>query len=159
MPCVKCAENPNSHSFHHIGTTKQGYEIIYTCPSKTHNFNGADPDFVKYFDEHLRIIEGKPWVWLFDCSEYSAHHILSLQNIRSVIKYLNEEHGKRLQSTYILHMGWTFHQLLKFVLPLLNNDTQKRIHILSSRPLEALEQFEHHGISPNQIGEFLKSPS
>jgi hypothetical protein len=25
--------------------------------------------------------------------------------------------------------------------------------------LEALEQFEHHGISPNQIGEFLKSPS
>ena len=157
MPCKKCAENPNSHSFHHIGTTKQGYEIIYTCPSKTHNFNGADPDFVNYFDEHLRIIEGKSWVWVFDCKDYSVMHMLSVENLRKLVNYLYKHHADRLHASYVIHAGPFFSQMMKLVLPLLKKDAQNRIHILPSHPLDALLHMEQQGFSTTQVGSFLKS--
>lgn len=159
MPCALCVTNPKSHSFHHIGTTKQGYEIIYTCPGKTERFNGNDPHFVAYFDEHLRAIEGKSWVWIFDCTDYTTHHMISLENLRSLVNYLYTTHGKRLQATYVLNVGWAFQSMFTFVMPLLKKETQKRIHVLSSRPLEALVRLEQEGFSPNQIGQFLKSSS
>lgn len=157
MPCSLCAKHPNSHSFHHIGTTKQGYEIIYTCPGKTEGFDGKDPLFVHYFDEHLRVIDEKPWVWIFDCAGYTTHHMLSLENLRRLIHYLYETHGKRLHATYVLHVGWAFQSMFTFVMPLLKKETQKRIHVLSSKPLEALVRLEQEGFSPNQIGQVLKS--
>ena len=157
MPCSKCAEHPNLHSFHHIGTTKQGYEIIYTCPSKTHNFNGADSKFVDYFDEHLRIIEGKSWVWIFDCRGYTMKHMLSIDNLRKLVSYLYKDHADRLQGSYVVHAGPFFNQMLKLALPLLKKDAQKRIHILPSQPLDALLHLEQEGFLTSQVGSFLKS--
>lgn len=159
MPCRKCAENPDSHSFHHIGTTKQGYEIIYTCPAKTHNFNGSDPEFVHYFDEHLRVLHGKPWVWIFDCREYTTKHMLSMDNLRKLVNYLYKDHANRLQASYVLHAGAFFSQMMKFVMPLLQKDTQNRIHIVPNRPLDALVHMENAGFSTMQVGAFLKSSS
>ena len=110
-----------------------------------------------YFDEHLRVIEGKPWVWIFDCADYTTHHMLSLENLRSLVNYLYETHAKRLQATYVLHVGWAFQSMFTFVMPLLKKDTRKRIHVLSSRPLEALVRLEQDGFSTNLIAQFLKS--
>jgi hypothetical protein len=159
MPCSKCSKNPKLHSFHHIGTTKQGYEIIYTCPGKTEGFDGNDSEFVRYFDEHLRVIEGKPWVWVFDSSDYKISHMLSIENLRNLVNYLYGKHAKLLQSTYVLHAGWAFQSMFSLVLPLLKKNAQKQIHVLSARPLETLKRLEDDGFSPNQIGQFLKSSS
>lgn len=157
MPCAKCVENPDSHSFHHIGVTKQGYEIIYTCPAKTLQFNGSDPQFVDYFDQHLRVLDGKPWVWIFDCKDYTVKHMLSIENVRKLVNYLYKEHTDRLQGSYVLHAGPFFSYMMKFVMPLLQKETQKRIHVLPSRPLDALLHMEQAGFSTNQVGAFLKS--
>jgi hypothetical protein len=142
-----------------MGTTPQGVEIIYTCPGKTEGFDGNDPLFVRYFDEHLRVIEQKPWVWVFDCSDYTMHHMVSIENLRSLVSYLYETHNKRLQATYILHMGWAFQSIFTLVMPLLKQDTRKRIHIVSSKRMEAFVALEKGGFSPNQIAQLLKSSS
>lgn len=157
MSCVKCKEYPNSHSFYHIGTTNQGFEIIYTCPSKTLHFNGSDPLFVEYFDEHLRVLNGKPWVWIFDCKNYTMKHMVSIENLRKLTKYLYKEHSHRLQASYVLHASPFFSQMMKLVLPLLTKDDQKRIHILPSQPLDALIRMEKEGFSITQVASFLKS--
>ena len=159
MPCDKCLQNPDSHSFHHIGTTTTGFEIIYTCPSKIQNFNGSDPLFVHYFDQHLRILKGKPWVWIFDCKDYSQHHMLSMDNLRKLVNYLYKDHADRLQGSYVLHAGIFFSTMMKFVMPLLQKETQKRIHIVPSKPLDALLWMEQAGFSTNQVGPYLKSSS
>jgi hypothetical protein len=142
-----------------MGTTPHGLEIIYTCPGKTEGFDGYDPHFVNYFDEHLRVIEQKPWIWVFDCSDYSLRHMVSLENLRSLVNYLYESHSKRLQATYILHMGWAFQSIFTLVMPLLKQETRKRIHILSSKHTEAFLALETGGFSPNQIAQLLKSSS
>lgn len=159
MSCPLCQTNPKSHSFHHMGTTPHGVEIIYTCPGKTEGFDGNDPLFVAYFDEHLRVIDQKPWVWIFDCSDYSTRHMVSLENLRSLVNYLYESHSGRLQATYILHAGWTFQSMFALVKPLLQDGTRKRIHMLPSKRLEAYIALEKGGFSPNQIGQLLKSSS
>lgn len=157
MPCSKCAANPNSHSFHHIGTTKQGYEIIYTCPSKTIGFDGSDPHFVKYFDEHLRVIDGKAWVWIFDCRDYTLKHMLSMENLRNLVSYLSSNHTDRLQASYVLHAGSFFSQMMKLVKPLLKKDAQSRIQIVPSQPMDALVHLEREGFLTSQVGSYLKS--
>ena len=157
MPCAKCADNPNSHSFHHIGTTKQGYEIIYTCPAKTLDFDGSDPQFVHYFDEHLRVLEGKPWVWIFDCKDYTIKHMLSMSNLRNLVAYLNKNHTDRLHASYVLNAESFFGHMMRFVMPLLKKDAQKRIHVLPTRPLDALVRMEQEGFSTMQVGPYLKS--
>ncbi len=157
MPCAKCADNPNSHSFHHLGTTKQGYEIIYTCPAKTINFDGSDPQFVHYFDEHLRALGGKSWVWIFDCRDYTMKHMLSMNNLRNLVAYLNKYHTDKLHASYVLNAGSLFGTMMNLTLPLLKKDEQKRIHVLPTRPLDALVRMEQEGFSTTQVGAFLKS--
>ncbi len=159
MPCPKCAESPNSHSFHPIGKTNQGYEIIYTCPAKTVQFNGSDPKFVFYFDEHLRAIEGKPWVWIFDCQGLTSNHMLSIKNLQALVDYLYKKHINLLQGSYVLNAGWTFGHMMNLAMPLLKKDARSRIHVLSERPIEALMELERQGFSSTQVGRFLKSSS
>ena len=159
MPCQKCKDNPNSHSFHHLGQTKNGCEIIYTCPAKTVGFDGSDPNFVYYFDEHLRMIHGKPWVWLFDCQGFKMEYMLSMSNLRQLVSYLNEKHTDYLQNSYILHAGWAFTQMMSMTTPLLKKETRKKIHVLPDNPLDLLVHLEKQGFSSHQVHSFLKSSS
>ena len=159
MPCQKCKENPSSHSFHHLGQTKNGCEIIYTCPAKTIGFDGSDPKFVEYFDEHLRIIHGKPWVWIFDCQEFKLEYMLSISNLRQLVNYLNENHTNYLQKSYILHAGWAFSQMMVLTKPLLKKETQKKIHIMPENSLDLLNHLEKQGFFIHQLRSFLKSSS
>jgi hypothetical protein len=157
MPCSKCADNPNSHSFHHIGTTKHGFEIIYTCPSKTLHFDGSDPQFVEYFDEHLRVLNGKSWVWIFDCKDYTMKHMLSMNNLRNLVNYLNKNHMDKLHASYVLNAESFFGHMMRIVMPLLKKDAQKRIHVLPNCALDALTRMEQEGFLPTQVAPFLKS--
>lgn len=159
MPCSKCKDAPGSHSFHHLGQTKEGYEIIYTCPAKTTKFDGSDPNFVLYFDEHLRAIQGKPWIWVFDCQGYKSEHMLSMHNLRSLVTYLYEKHDSLLQGSLVIHAGWAFSQMMQLVKPFLKKETRKKIRVLPDNPLDMLVQFEGLGFTSHQVSGFLKSSS
>ncbi len=157
MVCKRCQECPGSHTFHLLGTTTQGYTILYTCPAKTKNFRGDDKDFVESFEEHLRELEGTPWIWIFDCQGFTAKHMLSLENTRGLVRVLYEKHEESLKGAYIVHQAWYAHLFLKILMPFLKKETRDDIHSIRGSTLETIVELEQHGI-PSSLLSCLREP-
>lgn len=156
MPCSICITQPDAHSFLSLGKTPLGVTVLYTCPAKAKHFVN-NHTFLSFFEQHLEDVEGKPWVWVFDCQQMGMKHMTSLEVTRGMIDILQKKHAQNLQGLYIVHETSFFRSLFSMVLPFLKKETRTRIGILSSNTFESLVELEKRGIPMSMLSVLRES--
>lgn len=155
MPCAKCQQGRNAHSFEDLGTLLNGVRVFYTCPARRDDFN--DNDFLRDFGQHLQATEGKPWIWLFDCQGYQAKHMLSLKDSMGLLRMFETTYKDTLQAMYVVNEAWYFHLFLKSVKPFMKPETKAKLHQIAGSPLEAAVELGKVGI-PFSISKRIRDP-
>jgi hypothetical protein len=155
MACAKCRQGRNAHSLENLGTLPNGVRVFYTCPARRDDFN--DNDFLTDFSQHLQATEGKPWIWLFDCQDYEAKHMLSLKDSMGLLRLFETTYKDSLQGMYVVNEAWYFHLFLKTVKPFMKAETKAKLHQITGSSLEAAVQLGKEGI-PFSISKRIREP-
>lgn len=155
MVCKKCAEGQNVHNFENLGKLESGVQVYYTCPARRQLFD--DRNFLEEFDLHLQETGTTPWIWIFDCKEYQAKHMLNLGNSLGLLKLFETKYKNTLQAMYIVNEAWYFHLFLKTVKPFMKEETKAKMHQIAGSSLEAAVELNRNGI-PFRISKRIRDP-
>ena len=155
MPCKKCQEGRNAHSFENLGTLQNGVSIFYTCPARRSDFH--DTSFLPDFSKHLEETNGKPWIWIFDCQSYQAKHMLSLKDSLGLLHLFETTYRDSLKAVYIVNEAWYFHLFLKTVKPFMKQETKQKLHQISGSALEAAVELNKREL-PFSISKRIRDP-
>lgn len=155
MSCPKCAQGRNTHSFENLGTLQNGVTIFYTCPARREDFD--DERFLEYFSQHLQATENKPWIWIFDCQEYQAKHMLGIKDSLGLLKLFETTYRDSLQAMYVVNEAWYFHLFLKTVKPFMKQETKQKLYQIQGSALEAAVELSKKGI-PFAMSKRIREP-
>lgn len=155
MSCPKCREGRKAHSFEKLGTLQNGVNIYYTCPARRDDFN--DDNFLPDFSQHLRATEGNPWIWIFDCNQYEAKHMLGIRDSLGLLKLFETTYKETLQAMYVVNEAWYFHLFLASVKPFMKRETAAKLVQIGGSPLQAALELERRGI-PLAVSARLREP-
>ena len=105
MNCLLCKKDPFAHSFHYFGKTEQGESLYYTAPARA-----TARETTQSFETmalHLQEVEGKPWIWVLDCSNMELHGMYTIEFSFAIAELLAKYHAKTLSFVLILYPnGW-----------------------------------------------------
>jgi len=73
--CPICELNPGSHSLMKL-YERENIEYYYTCPAKATRYNDT-VGIIAHYEGVLREIN-KPWVWVFDGTDFNFVHSLEI---------------------------------------------------------------------------------
>ena len=155
MTCERFKQGQNAHSFEDVGTLPSGIRVFYTCPARREDFN--DKNFVEEFSQHLQATEQKPWIWIFDCQEYEAKHMLSLRNSLGLLRLFETTYRNSLQAMYVVNESWYFHLFLKSVKPFMKSETRGKLHQIQGSALEAAAELSRYGV-PFSVSKRIREP-
>lgn len=155
MPCSKCSQGRKAHSFENLGTLPNGVRVFYTCPARRDDFD--DTNFLTDFSQHLQETEQKPWIWIFDCQEYQAKHMLGLKDSLGLLRLFETTYRNSIQAMYIVNEAWYFHLFLKSVRPFMKQETREKLHQIGGSSLQAAAELERIGI-PFGLSQRIRDP-
>lgn len=144
MSCSKCLQGKKAHSFENLGTLQNGVRVFYTCPARRDDFD--DNNFLHDFGQHLQATENKPWIWIFDCQEYQARHMLGIRDSLGLLHMFETIYKDSLQAMYVVNEAWYFHLFLKTVKPFMKQETAAKLHQIRGTSLQAILDLETRGI-------------
>jgi hypothetical protein len=124
--CIKCVNEPGSHSFQKLKETGNGVSIFYSCPSKAIYYNDND-GILEHYDGMLNDNGNKPWIWIFDSQGFSMKHATNIQLAKNLALLINIKYSKNLKKIIIINSTWHINITLKFVIPFLDKNVQKII--------------------------------
>lgn len=132
MKCLICEKDPSSHSFNlikeiFVTEEKQSYklQVYYCCPSKA----------TKYYEyagvlEHFRIefenLGEKQWIWIFDCSDFTASHATQVYSAIEIAKMVLKK-ADTLKKIYIINKTGPLDIFLNIIYYFLTDKLKKRI--------------------------------
>lgn len=143
--CPICQIDPEAHSFRRLGKTPFQLEILYTCPGKAKE-KPNEKTFLTYFQHHMDDMRPSPWIWIFDCKDMTAAHLLSLSTTKEMLRILREEHSNTLQGIYIINQHWIFKNFLQLCTPFMRREDRARLAVFNGPVLETLVELERRGI-------------
>jgi hypothetical protein len=155
MPCEKCAKGHKAHSFENLGTLQNGVNVFYTCPARRDDFD--DDNFLEDFGQHLQETNQKPWIWIFDCNNYEAKHMLGLKDSLGLLRLFETIYKDSLQAMYVVNEAWYFHLFLKTVKPFMKAETRSKLQQISGSPLQAAAELDRRGI-PFTLSQRIREP-
>ena len=100
MPCVKCINNPDYHSFKKFGKL-QDKNLFYTAPAKTDDYN---EDGTKLTNIKIHVKEdtlNNPWIWVLDCQKMRLVHYTEMSFNIGLLQLLNVT--ETLDSVWIMN--------------------------------------------------------
>jgi hypothetical protein len=135
MPCHKCQQIPNTHSFKVLGKTLNGLTLLYSKP-----FDALEHEFtqetIQCYYSHLDELQGQ-WIWLFDAKDLHKRPTPKLELLRSFYKGVEERYKDNLQCIYIFHPNWQMQAILNVIRPFMKLAAKKRL-VESPSALELL---------------------
>jgi len=87
--CIKCTMDPTSHSFKKI-SEKNGVYIYYTNPTKSKLYTDG---ILSHYDNALKQIRDKKWVWIFDSEGFDLKHALEVKTRTGIAKLLTDKYA------------------------------------------------------------------
>ena len=135
MPCRKCQQTPNTHSFKVLGKTANGVTLLYSKP-----FDALEQTFTQetlqcYYD-HLDELKGQ-WVWLFDAKDLHKRPIPKLELLRSLYTGVEERYKDKMKCIYVFHPNWQMQSILNLIRPFMKSAAKQRL-VESPSALELL---------------------
>lgn len=135
MPCHKCQQTPNTHSFRILGKTTKGVTLLYSKP-----IDALEQTFtqetIQSYHQHFDEIQGK-WIWIFDAKDLHKRPIPKLELLRSLYMGVEERYKESLQCIYILHPNWQLQAILNMIRPFMKSAAKQRL-VESPSALELL---------------------
>jgi hypothetical protein len=149
MPCPKCLEKPNYHSFTVFGKLDDTTSLFYTSPAKTEDFNEDGTKLANIATHIQEETEGTPWIWVLDCGNMSWNHYTEVSFNFGLLKLLVE--STTLQAIWIVRPNmWIrgVHSLLQFLSdePILDT-----IVYIEGDTIEQKKQYQQIGVEPHSI--------
>jgi hypothetical protein len=125
MPCLKCQQIPNTHSFQSLGKTTRGITLLYSKPYDALEKRFTEETIQCYY-KHLDEMKGK-WVWLFDAPDLHKLETPNISLLRSFYKGVEERYKDSLQCIYILHPNWKLQTILGMIRPFMRAEARQRL--------------------------------
>jgi len=114
--CLKCKNEPGSHSFQKIKETSDGIAVFYTCPAQAKYYNDYD-GIMSHYDGMLN-----------DNSKgFSVEHSLNIKLAIDLAKLITNKYSHNLKKLIIVNPTWHINSILKIVLPFLDDKVKKLI--------------------------------
>ena len=135
--CIKCTMDPTSHSFKKI-SEKNGVYIYYTNPTKSKLYTDTD-GILSHYDNALKQIRDKKWVWIFDSEGFDLKHALEVKTGTGIAKLLTDKYADNLLEIKIINPTWHIRTMLTAIWPFINQQTRDKIRILKDRYYSVLE--------------------
>ncbi len=115
---------------------KNGTVIFYTNPVKA---KPNSHNILTYYDDTLKQIGNKKWVWIFDSEGFSIKHATEISMGTEITKLVTEKYAHSLQEIKIINPTWHIKTMLKALLPFTDELTKQKIKLLDDRPRSILE--------------------
>lgn len=138
--CPICQKDPTAHSFQQIPAKNNFVNLFYTCSAKA----------TQYFDHtgvlnhiDLLLIENgdKPWVWVFDCTDFTLAHAMEINLGLAISKMITQKYGESLLKIWIIHPTWTIQIMMNAIWPFLSKDLKRKVEITHYSLVE-IQNFE-----------------
>jgi len=144
MPCARCAECPDAHSFVYFGKVN-ATSLYYTSPARAHDYK-ENAQTYSYYKAHVDSAKGSPWIWVIDCAGMKMKHYSSLEITRKLMQVIMNEHAGILQHVWIIHPNSWMRATLNVLKPFLKAETQKKIRIFEGEKTELYVGLEQAGL-------------
>jgi len=118
--CQICFEEPGSHSFYFL---KEENDINYycTCPSKASKYWDTE-GIVNHYTEILELNGSKPWIWIFDSTDFGLKHSLQIGVALGILNLLKEKYGNYLQEIQIINPSNYIKSMYNILVPFLSQN-------------------------------------
>ena len=148
MPCKKCLEKPNYHSFVKFGKIGD-VNLFYTAPAKAQDLN---EDGTKLANVLLHIEEGtekKPWIWVVDCANMKIKHYTEMSFNTSLMRVLgNDPH---LQAIWILRSNIWIRTTAALLKTIMKNNALNRVEYIDKTGLELFDSLRKKQLDETAI--------
>lgn len=124
--CKICEYDPSSHSLKNIGTI-DNITYYYTCPAKATKYNDV-VGITEHYDGVLSENTNR-WIWVFDCSKFTAKHLLEVNVAIQLAKLISSKFSSSLDSIIIINPTWHILVVMRIVNPFLNSHMKSIIKI------------------------------
>jgi len=153
MPCLKCLEKPDYHSFKKFGTL-QDKSIFYTAPAKTDDYN---EDGTKLENIKIHVNEDtlkKPWIWVLDCNNMGLKNYTEMSFNIGLLQLLNETNT--LDSVWIINPNIWIRTTISFLSVFYNSPILNKITYLDGSNREIADILTSIGLDVKSITWLLK---
>jgi len=123
--CPLCNENPANHSFSKI-RERDGNAIYYTVPAKALN---KDRESILLHYDLVLSQNTMPWIWIFDCKDYSLMDMLDIQLAIQLSDLLNKKYSKNLKKIIIINSTTFIWSILSIVSFFIDKEMQDKIYV------------------------------
>jgi len=135
--CLKCAKDPNVHSFKKV-SEKNGTHIYYTYPAKATDYDDTD-GILEHIDRALSQLGNKRWICVIDGTDFDMKHMIQVNTGRGIVELITTKYGANLRQIYIINPSWHIKGLLKCLSSFFDDKTMERIVSMDDRPRSILE--------------------
>lgn len=118
--CQICFEEPGSHSFFFL-KKEDDINYYYTCPAKASRYWDAE-GIINHYREILDLNNGKPWIWVFDSTNFGLQHSLQINVAFGILQLFKEKHGKSLKEIQIIKPTIYIKSMYSVISPFLSED-------------------------------------
>jgi hypothetical protein len=129
--------DPTCYSFKKI-SEKNGVCIYYTNPTKSKQYTDSD-EIIEYYDNALKQIGNKTWIWIFDSDGFDMKHALDIKTGTGIAELLTNKYAKNLVEIKIINPTWHIKAMLKAVIPFLDKVLCNKIKVLKDRYYSVIE--------------------
>jgi len=135
--CPLCTKDPTTFVLRKVAE-KPTYMVFYTHPSKVRGDPSAEDILVHY--RHLLEDKGvKPWVWIFDGSQFDTDHIMELKTGQGIAELLQGPHGASLVEIKVINPTIHLKVLLKVIKPFMEDGLKAKLVLLDDRTRSVME--------------------
>ncbi len=153
MPCLRCEAQPNFHSFLHLGTSTEGFEVFYSKPSLNVEKTFTEEmvgNFLSHMDQAAH--HGK-WIYLFDAQGLEKLQLPNFTLMKRFQGQVQERYKDSLVHIYIVNRNWAFELVYNILYPFMSKH-HRDLYVFCKSPVQLLSR----GI-PTQIVQRVFSSS
>jgi hypothetical protein len=137
MACPICAIDPSTFILRKVAE-KATHSVYYTHPSKVKVEHPAD-HIIAHYTHRLQENGKKPWIWIFDGSQFDTDHIMELKTGQGIAELLQGPCGDALQEIRIINPTIHLKVLLKVIQPFMEDKLKAKVNVLDDKTRSVLE--------------------
>lgn len=135
--CPLCTKDPTTVVFRRIAD-KPSHTVFYTHPSKVKGSPSAE-EIIAHYRHRLEEKGVKPWLWVFDGSQFDTDHIMELKTGQGIAELLKGGNLASLVEIRVINPTIHLKVLLKVIQPFMEDALVAKLSVLDDRPRSILE--------------------
>ena len=153
MPCQKCLEKPNYHSFMNFGSMGDT-QLFYTAPAKTEDLN---EDGTKLANITIHVNEetsGSPWIWVLDCENMGFKHYTDVSFNIGLLDLLSK--SPTLKEVWIVRSNFWVQAVHTFFQKISSAKIVQNVKYVDGTLLERMMKLESMGLSGEEMNWLIR---